>query len=66
MNASPLWTLPDLIQALSISERHARHLIFTKSLPVIRVGRLLRFDPDQIAAWLDERTETPAEVRRDA
>ncbi len=32
-------------------------------LPVIRVGRFLRFDPVEIAAWLDARREGPRPQR---
>ena len=35
-------------------------------LPAIRVGRLLRFDPDEIDAWIDERRTQPRSPERAA
>ena len=30
--------------------------------PSIRVGRFLRFDPEDVQRWLEERKTTPAEL----
>ena len=41
-------------EELSTSVRHIRRLVHERRIPVVRVGRLVRFDPVDIAAWLDE------------
>ena len=41
-------------EELSTSVRHVRRLVHERRIPVVRVGRLLRFDPVDIEAWLDE------------
>ena len=38
---------------LSLSERHVRRLVEERRIPYLKVGRLLRFDPGEIAEWLD-------------
>ena len=39
---------------LSTSVRHIRRPVQERRIPVVRVGRLIRFDPSDIDAWLDE------------
>jgi len=33
--------------------RHVRRLVAERRIPFVRVGYLIRFDPPEIAAWLD-------------
>jgi excisionase family DNA binding protein len=40
-------------ERLSTSVRHVRRLVQERRIPVVRVGRLVRFDPVDIDAWLD-------------
>lgn len=54
---------------LNITVRHVRRLVFERRIPHLKVGRLLRFDPDEIAAWLratevSELSRTMSERRR--
>jgi excisionase family DNA binding protein len=37
---------------LATSERHVRELVYRKELPYFKVGRLVRFDADELDAWL--------------
>lgn len=41
-------------ELLSTSVRHIRRLVQERRIPVVRVGRLVRFDPVDIDAWLGE------------
>jgi len=45
---------------LAVSERHIRRLVAERRIPYVRWGHLLRFDPDEIADWLDARRRRPA------
>jgi excisionase family DNA binding protein len=60
--------LPHLVDIDSIAEhlgvevRHVRRLVFERRIPYIKWGHLLRFDPVDIAAWLDECTCQPREA----
>lgn len=53
-------TRPDVAAYLATSERNIRHLVETRRIPFVRVGRLIRFDLDQVDAWLDEHTTEAA------
>jgi excisionase family DNA binding protein len=39
---------------LGVTQRHIRLLIAERRVPFSRVGRLIRFDPAEIAAWLSQ------------
>ena len=39
---------------LGTSVRHLRRLVQERRIPVVRIGRLIRFDPVDLDAWLDE------------
>ncbi len=45
---------------LGVSERHVRRLVAERRIPFIKWGHLLRFDPDEIEAWIDKRRRQAA------
>jgi excisionase family DNA binding protein len=51
--------LPELIDIdtlalrLGDSVRHIRRLVAERRIPYLKVGHFVRFDPDEIAVWLD-------------
>lgn len=50
---SPLWAVKDVAQFLGVTERKVRSLIAEGELPHYKVGRVLRFRPEEVGAWLD-------------
>ena len=62
MNRQPATptTLPNLVDIdtlaahLGVSVRHVRRLVAERRIPYVKWGHLLRFDPAEIAAWLEE------------
>jgi excisionase family DNA binding protein len=51
-----LLEIPALAARLNVSVGHIRYLVRHQRIPYVRWGRLVRFDPDQIAAWLAANT----------
>jgi excisionase family DNA binding protein len=51
---SRLLDIDAVAELLSTSVRHVRRLVQERRIPVVRVGRLIRFDPVDLDAWLDE------------
>jgi excisionase family DNA binding protein len=49
-----LLDLPAVAERLGVNERHVRRLVAERRIPFLKWGRLLRFDPVEIEAWLDE------------
>jgi excisionase family DNA binding protein len=62
MNRQPTTetTLPNLVDIetlakhLGVSVRHVRRLVAERRIPFLKWGHLLRFDPIEITAWLEE------------
>ena len=48
---------------LGVTERHVRRLVAERRIPFIKWGHLLRFDPDEIEAWIDSGRR-PASIER--
>jgi excisionase family DNA binding protein len=48
-----LLTIPALADLLGVKERHVRRLVAERRVPIVKWGHLVRFDPDEIAAWID-------------
>ena len=44
---------------LGVQVRHVRRLVHERRIPFIKWGHLLRFDPAEIEAWLDEARRSP-------
>ena len=42
-------------QALSISMRQVRRFVADGQMPFVRVGHLIRFDPDELNDWINAR-----------
>jgi excisionase family DNA binding protein len=53
-----LLTIDQLAEHLGITTRHVRRLIAERRVPYLKVGKLVRFDPGEIAGWLDGRRVT--------
>jgi len=45
--------IDDLASQLGVSVRHIRRLVSERRIPFHKWGRLLRFDVDEVVAWLD-------------
>jgi excisionase family DNA binding protein len=45
---------PALAACLSITERHVRRLVAERRIPFVKVGRFVRFDPVDVARWLED------------
>jgi len=48
-----LLTIDQLAELLGVSIRHVRRLIAERRVPYLKVGWFIRFDPAEIAVWLD-------------
>jgi excisionase family DNA binding protein len=54
----PLLDPTQAAERLGITERHLRLLLERREIPFVKVGRLNRFDPDDLEQWIaDNRTE---------
>lgn len=49
-----LITVDDLADRLGVTARHVRRLVAERRIPFLKVGWFVRFDTEEIAAWLDE------------
>ena len=49
---STLLDIPAVADRLGTSERHIRELIYRRDIPYTKVGRLVRFYPEDVEAWL--------------
>ena len=63
--AASLPTLLDIetiAQVLGISARQIRRFVAQGQIPFVRVGHLIRFDPNELSQWLDARRSGSVEV----
>ena len=54
-----LLTIDQPADRLGTTVRHVRRLVADRRMPYIKVGRLVRFDPSAIKAWLDVARRDP-------
>lgn len=48
-----LLSITEVADSLGVEVRHVRRLVHERRVPFIKWGHLLRFDPDEIQAWID-------------
>ena len=51
-----LTDVPGAAKYTTTTERHIRHLIATRRIPFTRVGRLIRFDINELDRWLESNS----------
>lgn len=51
----PLLDAGGAAEYLGTTERHVRELVYKRQIPHLHVGRLLRFHPDDLDAYIDGR-----------
>ncbi|MEJ7844824.1 MAG: helix-turn-helix domain-containing protein [Acidimicrobiales bacterium] len=54
-----LLDIATLADRLSVDVRHIRRLVAERRIPFIKWGHLLRFDPAEIASWIDANRRHP-------
>ena len=53
--------IEDVAKALGVTERHVRRLVDERRIPFVKVGFFIRFEPAQVARWVEaQRVEPPA------
>ena len=57
-----LWSIPDVARFLNCSPRHVNNLI-RGGLPCTYIGRLVRFCPDRVREFVNEKTRIRARAR---
>ena len=50
-----LLDIETVAECLGISMRQVRRMVAEGQIPYVRIGGLIRFDPDEIVQWIDER-----------
>ncbi len=45
---------------LGVTVRHVRRLVAEKRIPIVKWGHLVRFDSDEIEAWIDGARKPPS------
>ncbi|MGQ0826305.1 MAG: helix-turn-helix domain-containing protein [Actinomycetota bacterium] len=58
-----LLTVTALADHLGVDIRHIRRLVAERRIPFIKWGHLLRFDPVEIADWIDQNRRHPGKPR---
>jgi excisionase family DNA binding protein len=51
--ADQLLDINGVAERCGVRVRFIRRLVAERRIPYIKLGHLLRFDPDEISAWLD-------------
>lgn len=54
-----LLDITGLAEHLGVNVRHIRRLVAERRIPYIKWGHLIRFDPTQIAVWVDSHRHDP-------
>lgn len=52
MEREVLWKAEDVAAVIRLPRASVYELVRSGTLPVVRIGRLVRFSPDQIARWI--------------
>jgi excisionase family DNA binding protein len=57
--SSRLLDIGAVAQRLAVTERQVRRLVAERRIPYVKVGRFVRFDPDDIDEWISEARVRP-------
>lgn len=55
-HTAPEWyDVPSLANLLGVSEGFVRSMVYRREIPYAKIGKFVRFDPNEIDLWLIER-----------
>lgn len=54
-----LLNISEVADALGVDVRHVRRLVYERRIPFVKWCHLLRFDPAEIEAWIDQSRRAP-------
>jgi excisionase family DNA binding protein len=54
-----LLDISGMAEHLCVSERYVRRLVAERRIPYVKWGHYIRFDPAQVAVWLESATIEP-------
>jgi excisionase family DNA binding protein len=60
-----LLDIQGLAEHLGVNVRHIRRLVAERRIPFIKWGHLIRFDPSEVAAWLQAARVPNRDATRD-
>lgn len=56
LESGPGWLdIPHLARMLAVSENFIRRLVSERRIPFYKVGKFIRFDPDEVMRWLADK-----------
>ncbi len=58
VTAGTVGTLLDitaLAERLGVTERFVRRLVAERRIPFLKIGKFIRFEPADVAAWIDQQ-----------
>ncbi len=50
-----LMSIEEVAEHLGVTVRHVRRLVAERRIPFLKWGHLLRFDPNELNQWLEDR-----------
>lgn len=56
-NKPRLLTFSEMCHWAAIKHSQGRALVFKNQIPVLRIGRLLRFDQNDLMKWIEEKKQ---------
>ena len=54
--ANEYLSFQQVVKLLNVKESMLRGLVFRKEIPYVKIGRLLRFNKEDIMGWLESKT----------
>ncbi|MHB8219119.1 MAG: helix-turn-helix domain-containing protein [Acidimicrobiales bacterium] len=60
----PLWTVSQLAEYLGVPHSFVYRLTHEHRIRFLRVGKTVRFRPEDVMAWLESATVEPSEPKR--
>lgn len=59
-----LWTLEETAEWLAVTQRMIRRLVAERRIPYVKVGRYVRFRPQDVEAWRDGNVQPAVVIQR--
>lgn len=55
-------SVKELAEKLAVKESWLRSQVFKRNIPFIKIGALIRFDPEEVSQWINSKKVNPQEI----